>query len=108
MRCLSAPTEPVLGFVGAHSVVEQRLFIARRELPATYAPSTGYEACYPADTLWLDTKYPYITMQSYFGNGSQLPIHKEAGTRGAGYSAQSRDCIDCRTRGTAVKPSYWP
>jgi hypothetical protein len=104
VRCLSAPTELVLGFVGAHSLVEKRLFLARRDLPAYLRPASGYEGCFPPDTLKLDSSRPLITLQSYFGNGSNIPIEKVP----AGYTAQSRDCIDCRTRGTSVKPNFWP
>ena len=104
VHCLSTPTEPVLGFVGAHSLVEKRLFLARRDLPAYWRPASGYEGCFPPDTLKLDSSRPLITLQSYFGNGSNIPIEKVP----AGYTAQSRDCIDCRTRGTSVKPSFWP
>ena len=104
VRCLSAPAEPVLGFVGAHSVVEKRLFLARRDLPARWQPASGYEGCFPPDTLKLDSKRPLISLQSYFGSGSNLPLEKVP----AGYTAASRDCVDCRTRGTSTKPSYWP
>ena len=115
VHCLNSPTEPVLGFVGAHSVVEKRLFVARRELPAAWLTPDGYATCYPPDTLWLDAKNPVnnlASMQSYFGNGANIPIQKEVKSVNNapvfGYSAQSRDCIDCRTRGTSVKPSFWP
>ena len=108
VHCLSTPAEPVMGFVGAHSITERRLFVARRELPATWRPASGYEACYPPDTLWLELKNPLVSVQSYFGSGNNVPIAEVANKNVAGYSAQSRDCIDCRTRGTAVKPSFWP
>ena len=104
VRCMSALTEPVLGFVGAHSVTEKRLFVARRELPHYWSTPDGYEKCYPPDTLHLSGKNPMASLQSYFGSGINVPISKVA----SGYTAQSRDCIDCRTRGTSVKPSFWP
>ncbi|GAA4031440.1 hypothetical protein GCM10022409_14580 [Hymenobacter glaciei] len=107
VHCLSNSTEPVLGFVGAHSVTEKRLFVARRELPAAWLAPSGYEACYPPDTLWLAMD-PLISLQSFFGNGSILPIEKVSDHNETGYTAQTRDCIDCRTRGTSVKPSFWP
>jgi Domain of unknown function (DUF4249) len=108
VHCMSAPAEPVLGFVGAHSVTEKRLFVARRDLPQAWPAPNGYEACYPPDTLWLESKNPLPSVQSYFGNGSNVPIEQVSHKNNVGYTAKSRDCIDCRTRGTSVKPSFWP
>ena len=113
VRCLNAPAELALGFVGAHSVVEKRLFVARNQLPRSWVPRTGYEACVPPDTISFinpPLKYPYQAMQSFFGGGNYLPIEPLYNRNGTiiGYTAKSRDCIDCRTRGSAVKPSYWP
>jgi hypothetical protein len=82
VHCLNAPTELALGFVGAHSVAEKRLFVDRRELPRPWLTPTGYEACYPPDS-------PII-------NGG---IN--------GYTGKTPDCIDCRRRGSAVRPSFW-
>ncbi|MDQ2770070.1 MAG: DUF4249 domain-containing protein [Bacteroidota bacterium] len=114
VRCLNAPAELALGFVGAHSVVEQRIFVARNQLPRIWVPLTGYEACVPPDTVSLinpPVKYPLQALQSYFGNGGNYlpiePLYNKLGNI-TGYTAKSRDCIDCRTRGTSVKPSYWP
>lgn len=104
VHCLSAPAELALGFVGAHSVTEKRLFVARRELPHYWPTPDGYEKCYPPDTLHLSGNNPMASLQSYFGSGINVPISKVA----SGYTDQSRDCIDCRTRGTSVKPSFWP
>jgi len=107
VHCLSAPAEPALGFVGAHSVVEKRLFVARRELPQAWLTPTGYEACYPPDSVWLNKpplKYPLEALKSYFSLGQLIPIDRLQG----GYTGKPRDCVDCRTRGTSVKPSFWP
>ena len=106
---LSNPAEIVLGYVGAHSLSEKRIFISRPELPRTWPVRTGYEDCLPPDTVTLG-RPPASTLQSYFGGTGMLPIEpvfdKKGGLRG--YTGKSRDCIDCRTRGTSTKPSFWP
>ena len=110
VRCLNAPAELALGFVGAHSVVEKRLFVARNQLPRSWVPRTGYEACVPPDTVVLPLRNVLNVLNSYFSQINYLPIEPAFDNKGnlRGYTAKSRDCIDCRTRGLAVKPSYWP
>ena len=112
VRCLSTPTELALGFVSAHTLVEKRLFVARRELPNPWPTPTGYEACVPPDTVYfknLAPRNPLQDLNSFFGPKLLLPIDRlYDGGRIVGYTAKSRDCIDCRLRGTSTKPSFWP
>jgi Domain of unknown function (DUF4249) len=109
VHCLSTPAELALGFVSAHSVVEKRLFVDRRDLPRAWPPPSGYEACYPPDTVWLSKpplKYPLEVLKSHFGLGLMVPIDRITQT-GFGYTGKPLDCVDCRRRGTSVKPSFW-
>lgn len=113
IRCLNDETELALGYIGTHSLVQRRIFIARSELPRTWPISNGYESCVPPDTLFLYKPSPGPSPEdkllSTFGSGDILPIDRLYGSSGIiGYTAKSRDCIDCRTRGAAVKPSFWP
>ena len=113
VRCLNDENELALGYVGAHNLEQQRIFITRSELPRTWRVSNGYEACVPPDTLFLYKPAPGPSpedkIQSAFAGGQVLPIDRVYGPAGIiGYTNKSRDCIDCRTRGTAVKPSFWP
>ena len=114
IKCLNDETELALGFISAHSVEQKRLFIARAELPASWRPQSGYESCIPPDTIFLDRPVPpppaAVILQAAFSNPNYLPIYPLETPRGTvyGYVAKSRDCIDCRTRGTAVKPDFWP
>jgi hypothetical protein len=116
VHALNSADEAALGFVGAHSVTEKRIFISRNELPAWRVPS-GYESCIPPDTVFLvgpagPLPNPTQILQAAFGSTSGLqPIDllDNASTgQPDGYTAALRDCIDCRTRGSAVKPSFWP
>ncbi|GAA4031455.1 hypothetical protein GCM10022409_14600 [Hymenobacter glaciei] len=91
-----------LGYVGAHSLREKRIFIARPQLPAAWRPLTGYESCLPPDTVRPGT-------ESYSFGSNYLPIYATYKNGGlVGYLAATADCIDCRRRGTATRPVYWP
>ena len=115
IRCLSSPTELALGYIGAHSLERKRIFIRRSELPRTWRVLNGYESCMPPDSVFIDRPSPpppnpTFILQGNFGGGAFLPIEEIYNQRGVliGYTAKSKDCIDCRTRGTSVKPSFWP
>ncbi|WP_035565042.1 DUF4249 domain-containing protein [Hymenobacter sp. IS2118] len=105
VRSLTNPGDLVLGFVGVQSETSQRIFISRAELPANWTNGTGYESCIPPDTV--DTEF--TSLAQAFGGGRLLPINQvPSGKKGAArFSASTLGCIDCRTRGTDVKPSFW-
>ncbi|WBA41420.1 DUF4249 domain-containing protein [Hymenobacter canadensis] len=116
VRCLSNPDDLVLGFIGAHSIEEKRLFISRAELPGSWPVVSGYEKCVPPDTVFipqrgLEPSPPRATILAAFftPGGVNVPI-SEARTRNGpvGYLFKTRDCVDCRTRGTSIKPTFWP
>ena len=116
VRGLTDPDEIALGYVGAHSVTEKRLFINRRELPAGWRPRSGYEACLPPDTIFIVPRPPQggpidvpAVLAGAFSTQALLPIFavSDIDKKIIGYLAKSRDCVDCRTRGTHVRPSFW-
>ena len=106
--------EVVIGFVGAQSVVEQRIFIDRSQLPGSWRMLTGYEGC---DSWVLPT--PLVAPQSHskqeimnlFKFGEIAPILEylspPAGYYAPSYIVSYVNCIDCRKRGTNVRPSFW-
>lgn len=114
IRCLTNEPELALGYVGVCSIQEKRILISRSELPGRWPITNGYSDCIPPDTVFLYKDRPprpvAETLQSYFSNPGYLPIDRIYSPAGGviAYLAKSRDCIDCRTRGTAVKPSFWP
>jgi len=119
---LDNATEPVLGFVGAHTIQRQRLFISRQDLPFRNDDDfdTPYKDCAKQDTA--EILYPYLKMSStaalypnslLFGNAENVPIdliypsNPVPGFPVFGYSGSTAACADCRTRGTTTKPSFW-
>jgi hypothetical protein len=105
VHCLSDASELVLGYVGAGGVAERRIFIARTDLPRSISNSpfiNPYQAC-STDTVKVgDASF-------YFGGGAYLPIFPANNyLPPTAYSAGKPECVDCRLRGTNIKPSYWP
>jgi hypothetical protein len=88
-------SEPVLGFVGAHTIQQQRLFIDRQELPFpnTWVFETPYQTC-----TFTDDARPEL-----YNNLGNVPLDRSP----MGFSGSSRECVDCRLRGTNVRPSFW-
>jgi hypothetical protein len=91
-------TEPVLGFVGAHTTQQQRLFINRTDLPFPFGWQfdTPYLTCNASDSLGIE----------YFTSPGNVPISYSPGPSPL-YIGSSRECVDCRLRGSNVKPSFW-
>ena len=112
---LDNPNDPVLGFVGAHSVTEKRLFIAQSELPSGWGQRSGYESCIPPDTIFFQPRNaPPDPLPDYksliygaFASGANWPLQLVTPPGAKGFTLAKIDCIDCRTRGTAVRPSFW-
>ncbi|WP_170934802.1 DUF4249 domain-containing protein [Hymenobacter gelipurpurascens] len=110
------PAEQVIGFVGAQSVTEKRIFIAKTELPASWKFATGYETCL-LDTIPRPSA-PAIPpppteaqVLEFFQGGAPFPvdvfkISGDPNNRNY-YLFSSPDCVDCRKRGTNVRPSFW-
>jgi hypothetical protein len=114
VHCLSNPADLALGYVGAHSLAEKRIFIRRADLPAQWRVPTGYERCVPPDTVFLYRLSPpppiTETLSVAFYDQTYLPINPLISYTSLilyGYTAKPRDCVDCRTRGSAVRPSFW-
>ena len=102
IQCISDPGEPVIGFVSVSSVQEKRIFIKRDQLPNNWTAENEYAYC-KFDTVLV----PDVVKA--FGSGQILPIVEIRGESGPllGYSASTSDCVDCRLRGTNVKPAFW-
>ncbi|MCC3154101.1 DUF4249 domain-containing protein [Hymenobacter sp. BT770] len=112
VHCVSNPAEPVLGFVGAHTVTEKRIFIARADLPAGTDPLSGYEKCIPPEFVSYDVPGETIAQiqERVLGKFDYLPVveGKHPLTGEIGIFVAVPNCLDCRLRGTVAKPSFWP
>jgi hypothetical protein len=107
-------SEPVLGFVGAHTTQYKRLFIGYSELklPNSWVFDSPYSFCVLQEELVPDPndKYPiFIPNTRVFISPENIPVDYllDGNKNKSGYVGSSRDCVDCRARGTITKPSYW-
>jgi hypothetical protein len=98
--------EPVLGYVGAHTVQQKRLFINTQDLnlPANWAFASAYPDCIlqigPAGS-----SNPSVIPIEYFNDPANPPTNPNGTPDFCFYSTPA--CADCRTRGTTTKPSFW-
>jgi hypothetical protein len=103
VHCLSDASEPVLGYVGAHSVTQKRLFIDYNDLPRPAIVNVPYDRCsvdtvYVRDALDIFKTGAYTPFAGWYDKNQRL----------IAYFASTTTCVDCRLRGTNVKPSFWP
>ena len=102
IKCISAPAEPVIGFVSVASEEVKRIFISRSQLPDTWGTLNEYSYC-TLDTVLLKD------VTSTFASGLVLPVSDVINQMGGtiGYTGSSAECVDCRLRGDNVKPDFW-
>jgi hypothetical protein len=103
IQCLTNPNEPVIGYISAGTVQQQRIFISRTQLPAW-----DYQFfCENPDTIVkLDPK----SLQQFFSGYGYVPV-TAAYAMGVlvGWSSNVAQCVDCREMGgTTQEPSFWP
>ncbi|WP_071883059.1 DUF4249 domain-containing protein [Hymenobacter swuensis] len=97
------PGEVVIGYIGAHSVAEKRLFISRAELPADFSNFTGYEQCVKQDSVTNPGLLPY-----YLYPGTQMLIDVVEVNQTKNYLIAKTECVDCQKRGGVTqKPAFW-
>lgn len=103
IRSVSNPSETVIGFFGAGTVQESRIFVRRGQLPeAVVGRFFGNQSCV-LDTLGLDEldqihKPSTLLIEGIYAPGAGL----------IGYSIAPTYCADCRTLGgTTTRPTFW-
>ena len=103
IQCLTNPSEPVVGYVSAGTVQQQRIFIRRSQVPSWYYSFT----CPIKDTLvHLDT----ASLEYFLAQGFYIPVEGDYTFGGLiGWFANVAGCIDCRLQGgVTTAPSFWP
>ncbi|WP_181885051.1 DUF4249 domain-containing protein [Pontibacter diazotrophicus] len=108
VHSLANPDEPVIGYVGASSVQEKRIFVSRDELPKEWRyfyPTCQMDSLLPAEGETL------ADLAVRFKGGNYMPVTEiyppQGGIAPIGYMGATKRCVDCRTRGTNVKPDFW-
>lgn len=100
-HCTTKPAEPVIGYLTASTVEQQRRFIAAHEIPSGWFI---YEDC-PEEII---LNHPDSIRQAYDGGGSiWSAVFTTMGTL-SHYKFSRIECVECTARnGSLQKPSYW-
>jgi Domain of unknown function (DUF4249) len=104
IQCLTSPNEPVVGYISAGTVQQQRIFISRYQLSDWYY----FYACPIPDTV-VQLGQAYLIR--FFGDGGYIPVQGDYSLSGVllGWDGNLEGCIDCRLQGgTTQEPSWWP
>ncbi|HTQ28536.1 MAG TPA: DUF4249 domain-containing protein [Puia sp.] len=110
IHCITNPQEPVMGYIGASTVANYRIFILAPQVtqPWGYVPYYAELVSGLECTLQL---YSYDQMVQYFDvpAGSRRYVLYGTPTGAPGYLVVFIGCADCRIHGgTNIKPSFWP
>jgi len=100
IRCTTDSSEIVVGYIGAGTTQQKRIFINNNQMPANWNSPSGCTI----DSIPKDSIVYYLG-----GTGGFLPIDTilDPYTRFA-YTASYNNCVDCTYYGTNIKPSFWP
>jgi hypothetical protein len=100
IHCVSDASEKVIGYIGAGTTQQQRLFISNSQMmPDWNQPASCAEIFTHADSL-----------DFYFGGGIYIPFETDPPNSPfpKGWYGASSLCVDCTLSGSPVKPSFWP
>jgi hypothetical protein len=104
IRSVTNPGEPVIGYISAGTLQQQRIFINNSELK-----DWGYVfACTFPDVAVPDNP---DSIKAFFGELGLIPTYQifKGQPPMIYYDGNLASCIDCRTQaGTTQKPPYWP
>lgn len=101
LKCITDPNTLVIGYIGAGSVNEKRLFITADEVP--FEKSVDPFECPEVDTV-------VFSRVSVFNNPNFYPtdlLFSENSPNAIGYGGAPRQCVDCTLRGVNIKPNFW-
>jgi len=99
IHCLTDSSETVIGYIGAGSAQQSRIFISNKEMPSRWNPI-------PECGEW----HVPMTLDSilyYFDGGGYTPIEYDDPPGSSVYGA-AESCVDCTLTGTLIKPPFWP
>ncbi|HEY0054871.1 MAG TPA: DUF4249 domain-containing protein [Pedobacter sp.] len=105
IKCLSDPSESVIGFISCGLVQEERYFISSSEIKKINSEWVYRTLCVEGRMLesqWRDSlnreRLLITKVEPDLPEKSPDPFY---------YFAKP-ECVDCRSLGTNIKPSYWP
>ncbi|MDE3182419.1 MAG: DUF4249 domain-containing protein [Bacteroidota bacterium] len=101
IHCVSDNTETVIGYIGAGSTQQARIFIANTSMPADWNQKGNCD--------YIEVPPIKDSLAFYFGVQGFVPITPHLnGIIVLGYYSSEGPCVDCTLNGSPVKPSFWP
>lgn len=100
IRCVSNPNEPVIGYIDICPIQEKRIYINRKSLPDWNYTQSCSEVEIPniSDSIMIKGLFLLPT----------YPNTDKMTGRIISFYAAPPECVDCKLRGSSVKPSFWP
>jgi len=97
----------VIGYISAGSVATKRIFISNDQLPPEWVATYPYDC--PLDSLFYShPKTGFNDVKAFLVPGLEIPVSSFGrGPKPDGYTASSRECVDCTIRGTTKQPDFW-
>ncbi|MBC8054518.1 MAG: DUF4249 domain-containing protein [Sphingobacteriaceae bacterium] len=126
LRCVTDPTELVIGNVMLTSSQEKRIFInslsnwtnpfvcdpnivSMFHNPDTLIKYNGPQVLLPKEVAEANTPlHPDSALKYTSGRVPVAPIYVPGANYIVGYELASRRCADCTVRGSNIKPPFWP
>ena len=107
ITCVSNPNEQVMGWISAGRMVQKRLFIKASDKPSA---STNWVYVQPCEGVVIpkDSLINYIRANKVIVNEQAWIAPGTLGPTLYRYTMSTKDCIDCRLKGSNIKPSFWP
>lgn len=100
IRCVTNPSEPVIGYASVSSVTEKRIFIDHNEVNDWFFKPSGV-VCVQISTFQNQANY---LLYDYADTSFAPNYYVTPGTM----IVTKKDCLDCRRRGgTNIKPTFW-
>ena len=118
IHSVSNTAEPVLGYISVGATSSTRIFIDKTQLPVWLTTKT-YPDCMLDTFLYVYyppfSKIPQNQVKDYINYHTSglsspfIPINAYGppGKKPLGYTASTRECVDCTVRGTNKKPAFW-
>ncbi len=101
IHCVSDSTEPVIGYIGAGSTTQTRIFINHASMPADWNQKGNCD--------YIEVPPIKDSLGLYFGVQGFEPIKADYnGIILLGYFASEGPCVDCTSNGSSQKPGFWP
>jgi len=96
------PSEPVIGYVCAGTVTQQRLWISKSQIRSSYT-----YACEGPDTTF--NPHDSAGYSAIYAGPTWTPMYNKEGPGGGGWVSNYTVCLVCTARGGVnVPPPFWP